>query len=267
MTTGNGTSNHSAQDNSSQNGFGQADHSAQTALPARLLSGVLGASLLLLSVRRGGRTGLLFGTTGVLLLAGGVSGKGPRAVASAVRGLGKGSGEGISVEKGVTIGVPPEQLYSFWRNFENLPRFMSHLKSVTVQDGGRSHWVANAPAGSEVAWDAELTDDQPNRRVAWRSLEGATVPNEGFVEFKAAPAGRGSELRVSLKYSPPAGVIGAAVARLFGEEPRQQIEHDLHQLKRLLEVGAQPTTEGQSSGRKSAVTKGLAKMYDNRRTS
>ena len=152
---------------------------------------------------------------------------------------------GIKVEKSVTINRPPEEVYRFWRQFENLPRFMEHLESVTTSgDDGRSHWVAKGPAGKSVTWDAEIINEQENALIAWRSLPGADVDNAGSVRFEAAPGGRGTEVRVVLEYDPPGGMLGAAVAKLFGEEPKQQVEDDLRRLKQVLEAGETATTEG-----------------------
>lgn len=173
---------------------------------------------------------------------------------------------GIEVERAITIMRPASEVYAFWRDFENLARFMSHLESVHVEGGGRSHWVAKGPAGSRVEWDALLTEEEPERRLAWRSVDGSQIMNEGSVDFASAPADRGTEVRVRLTYHPPAGALGAAFARLFGEEPSQQVDEDLRHLKRLLETGDEPTNEGQPSGRKSPITRALARMYDNRRT-
>lgn len=159
------------------------------------------------------------------------------------------SQKAIHVDKSVTINKGRQEIYTFWRQLENLPRIMSHLKAVEVQTEGRSHWTARGPVGVDISWDAEVTDDQEGKRIAWRSLEGATVPNEGAVEFKDAPAGRGTEVRVRLEYHPPAGVIGATVAKLFGEEPSLQIAEDLRRFKRQLETGEIATTDGQPSGR------------------
>ena len=156
---------------------------------------------------------------------------------------------GIKVEKAVTVNRSPEELYRFWRNFENLPRFMYHLESVHVTGEGRSHWVAKAPAGTTVEWDAEIYNEKENELIAWRSLEGADVPNAGSVRFQSAPGGRGTEVRVTLEYDPPGGVIGATIAKLFGEEPSQQVEEDLRRFKQTMEAGETPTTEGQPSGR------------------
>jgi len=159
------------------------------------------------------------------------------------------AGHGIKVEKSVTINRSPAELYQFWRNLENLPRFMNHLESVRVTHEKRSHWIAKAPAGSTVEWDAEIYNEKEGELIAWRSLEGSDVDNAGSVHFEAAPGGRGSIVRVILKYDPPAGIIGANVAKLFGEEPSQQIEEDLRRFKQLMEAGETATTEGQTSGR------------------
>lgn len=142
----------------------------------------------------------------------------------------------IHVVKTITIGRPPSEVYAFWRNLENLPRFMAHLKSVTVENGS-STWRAKGPAGTTVEWQAEVVMDRPDEAIGWRSLEGASVPNRGVVRFEPAPGGRGTQLRVELKYDPPGGALGAAIAKLFGEEPAQQIAGDLRRLKQVLETG------------------------------
>jgi uncharacterized membrane protein len=145
--------------------------------------------------------------------------------------------QGIRVRKSVTVNRPADEVYGFWRNFENLPRFMQHLESVQMTGDRRSHWQAKAPAGTTVEWDAETTEDRPNEVIAWRSVEGADVPNSGVVRFLRAAGGRGTEIHVDLRYEPPAGKLGALVAKLFGEEPSQQVEGDLRRFKQVLEVG------------------------------
>ncbi|MFB2983330.1 SRPBCC family protein [Microseira sp. BLCC-F43] len=154
----------------------------------------------------------------------------------------------IKVEKTVTINSSPEELYRFWHDFENLPRFMKHLKFVKVYDEKRSHWIANAPLGNSVEWDAEIINDQENRLIAWASVEGADIDNSGFVRFQPAPARRGTEVKVVIEYNPPGGAIGATVAKLFGEEPEQQIGDDLRRFKQIIEAGEIATTEGQPVG-------------------
>ena len=158
-------------------------------------------------------------------------------------------GTGIKVRHSVTLSKSPEELYRFWRNLENLPRFMNHLQSVTQIDSNRSHWKVKAPAGMTVEWDAEIIADTPNEIIGWRSLPGAEVDNAGSVRFEQAPGGRGTIVRVQLQYNPPGGRAGAFVAKLFGEEPEQQLRDDLRRFKQLIEAGEIPTTEGQTSGR------------------
>lgn len=143
----------------------------------------------------------------------------------------------MEVKKSITVNRPAEELYQFWRNFENLPRFMNHLESVQVAGEGRSHWKAKAPLGTTVEWDAEVIEDRPNELIAWRSVAGADVDNAGSVRFVRAPAGRGTEIHVELRYDPPGGAIGATIAKLFGEEPNQQVMDDLRAFKQVMEIG------------------------------
>jgi uncharacterized membrane protein len=147
------------------------------------------------------------------------------------------TGGGVHVLETITIRRPRNEVYGFWHNFENLPRFMAHLESVQMLDERRSHWKAKAPAGSTVEWDAETTEDRSNELIAWRSLEGSTVPNSGTVQFKDAPGNRGTEVRVELRYQPPGGKLGALFAKLFGEEPQQQVKGDLRRFKQVMETG------------------------------
>jgi uncharacterized membrane protein len=159
-----------------------------------------------------------------------------------------GAPQGIRIETTATIQRAPEEVYRFWRRFENLPRFMTHLESVQTADNGRSHWIARAPAGATVEWDTEITEERENELIAWCSLEGSQIANEGSVRFRPAPGGRGTEVHVTLTYDAPLGKLGMIVARFFGEEPAQQAEEDLRRLKRIMEAGEIPTTEGQPSG-------------------
>jgi uncharacterized membrane protein len=155
----------------------------------------------------------------------------------------------MDVRKAITVNRPLEETYRFWRDFQNLPRFMRHLESVQVTGDGHSHWRAKAPAGKTVEWDAVIVDDQPNRRIAWRSLPGADVENAGDVRFEPAPGGRGTEVHVELRYDPPAGALGALVAKLFGEEPAQQVQDDLRRFKQVLETGMVAESEATLHGR------------------
>ena len=142
----------------------------------------------------------------------------------------------LHVSKSVTINRPRQEVYEFWRDLEHLPTFMIHLEAVRSSGDQRSHWVANGPAG-RVEWDAEIIEDRPGEIIAWHSLEGSDVPNGGSVRFTDAPADRGTEVHVDLHYDPPAGAAGAMVARLFGEEPQQQLRDDLRRFKQVMETG------------------------------
>lgn len=154
----------------------------------------------------------------------------------------------ILVEKTVTINRPAAELYSFWRQLDNLPHFMRHIKSVQVQDEQHSHWVVNAPLDQSVEWDAVIVSDQPNSLIAWTSTDDAPVNHSGFVRFQPATGDRGTEVKVVMEYELPGGTMAAAIAKLFGEEPEQQIGDDLSRFKQLMETGEIATTEGQSKG-------------------
>lgn len=156
----------------------------------------------------------------------------------------------VRVVESFLVNKSPDELYAFWRNLENLPSIMSHLESVRVTDHNRSHWITQAPkvAGGTVEWDSEIVEEQPGRRIAWRSLPGADVENQGIVEFKRAPGDRGTIVRVELAYSPPAGRIGQWFAKLLGENPETQLRDDLRRFKRVMEIGENITTTGQSRG-------------------
>jgi uncharacterized membrane protein len=155
----------------------------------------------------------------------------------------------VLVHKSLIINKSPEEVYRFWRNFEQLPRFMNHLESVRNLGGNRWHWVAKGPAGTKVEWDAEITEDKPNEIIGWRSLDGSDVHNAGSVRFSRAPGNRGTILRVHLRYNPPAGKAGAMAAKILGEAPEKQIAVDLLRLKQLIETGEIARTEGQAAGR------------------
>jgi uncharacterized membrane protein len=160
---------------------------------------------------------------------------------------------GVNVEEVVTINADPDALFAFWRRFDLLPRFMSHLVSVTEIDERRSHWVAKAPAGRTVQWQAEIINEIPGELIGWRTLDGADVVSAGSVRFMPATGGRGTEVRVRLQYDPPAGKVGAALAWLLGHDPAATIREDLRRFKQLMETGETPTTARQPRGRQSIL--------------
>jgi uncharacterized membrane protein len=160
----------------------------------------------------------------------------------------------VKVMKTILINRPPEELYRYWRDLQNLPTFMKNLESVEVTALKISRWTAKGPAGASVKWDAEITEDRSNEYIAWRSLEGADVENSGWVHFEAAPGGRGTIVSVEIEYNPPAGVLGATVAKIFGRAPQQEVEEDLHRFKQVIETGEIISTEGQPAGRSSSTS-------------
>ena len=151
--------------------------------------------------------------------------------------LSNGSKQGIHAQGSCIVNNTPEEVYQFWRNFENLPRFMRHVDSVREMGDGRSHWKVKGPAGMEVEWDATIVADVPNEVITWRTLESADVDHAGAVRFERAAGGRGTIVKVNIEYMPVGGVIGATVAKLFGEEPEQQLDDDLRRFKQVMEVG------------------------------
>jgi uncharacterized membrane protein len=143
----------------------------------------------------------------------------------------------VLVGRSVTINRPRMELYSFWRDFNNLPKFMGNVHSVAIKDQSHSHWVIDAPAGKTVEWDSQIVDDEPGSVIAWQSLEGASIRNSGRVEFLDSPDGRGTVVRVTLTYDPPAGTVGKLIAKLFQKEPKVQARQDLRRFKQLMETG------------------------------
>jgi uncharacterized membrane protein len=220
-----------------------ADDGINVGKTERLVSGVAGAAVIALALRRKRLRGLLF-PLGGSLLSRAVTGRCPvnralgRNTAKRNRARPVARGEGIRVERTITVNRPREEVYHFWRQLENLPRFMDHLESVTVLDEDRSHWVAKGPAGTKVEWDASIQDEIENELIAWRSLPGSDIDNAGSVHF--IPAGDGTEVRVVLRYDLPAGKVGAAAAKLLGEEPELQIEEDLRRFKQVVEAVEAP---------------------------
>ncbi|MFC6618837.1 SRPBCC family protein [Deinococcus radiophilus] len=223
---------------------------AQLLPTERTALGVLGSALLLsgLGQRGVGRLVLMGLGSGLGYMAA----KGRNPLATALKIQQNDSGE-VMVREAVTIGRPVDEIYAQWRDLPNLPRIMSHLERVELLQGNRSCWTAKAPAPlNQVTWEAELTADEPGQRIAWQSLPGSQIENSGEVLFREAPGGRGTEVVARLSYRPPGGSFGAIAARIMGEEPAQQLRDDLMRFKREQELGYNPTTNGQTSGRADA---------------
>lgn len=154
----------------------------------------------------------------------------------------------MQIERTMTVNRPRTEVYGFWRSLENLPRFMEHIKTVTRGAGSHSRWVVALPMGQTLEWDVAL-EEQPNERLAWRSLPDAGVEASGVVRFQDAPAGRGTEVRVLLEYNPPGGIAGDAVAKLFEGVTAERLQDEIRRSKQLIETGEIATITGQPSGR------------------
>jgi uncharacterized membrane protein len=197
----------------------------------RLLTGIIGGGMALAGTRKGGRLGNVVGAAGMGLVT--------RAMTNlpASRLVGTGAGRrAIDIQKTIRVAAPVEAVWELWNNFEQFPRFMSHLREVRRQDENRSHWVAKGPAGIPVEWDAIVTERIPNERLAWKSVEGSAVQTAGRVRFRPTQDG-GTEITVQMSYNPPAGALGHAVASLFGTDPKHAMDEDMVRLKSLLEEG------------------------------
>jgi len=211
----------------------------------RLGSVTTGAALIAYGMRRKSIAGLALAAAGLPLAYRGLAGHWPPG--SDAIGLGEGDtrellsgSRGIRVRESIRLEKPLTEVYRFWRQFENLPRFMANLERVTDLGGGRSHWVALGPSGIRVEWDAEIINEIENKLIGWRTLSNADVAIAGSVAFEPAPQGRGTQVTVHLQYAPPGGRFGAVAAAAFGREPSQTIREDLRRLKQLLEAGEIP---------------------------
>jgi uncharacterized membrane protein len=236
---------------------------SQNVRPSERLFSVGGGGFFLLhGLRHGGISGLISAGIGAMLLHRGVTGYCPLYEKLGIDPFGKNPPDatdfyerGIHVSKAYTINKPRQELFQFWRNFENLPKFMTHLEEVKVLDEKRSHWKARGPAGFSVEWDAEIINEEQDSVISWRSLEGADVHNAGSVRF-IDTGDRGTEVRVVLNYLPMLGKLGAAIARVFGEEPSQQLQEDLRHFKQLMETGELPTNQGPHGSCRAASSNG-----------
>lgn len=155
----------------------------------------------------------------------------------------------VEIEKSVTIDRPVDELYAFWRHLPNLSLFMQHIESIEELDSQRSHWRVSLPSGLEVEWEARILEERENELLAWRSTEGSDIFTEGFVTFKEAPNGAGTEIHARIIYRPPAGELGHKIAELLNFLPSHVLKEDLRRFKAIIEAGEYPTIEGQTSGR------------------
>ncbi len=197
-----------------------------------------GGAIALLGLSRRSKTGLAVAASGGLL---------------AFLGARADTQREIIARSSMLVNCSREEAYRFWRNFENLPQFMRHLESVTVLDGERSRWIAIGPLGTRIEWYAQITTDRPNELIAWRSLPDSDIEIDGIVKFSTATGNRGTLITPIIVYTPPAGVVGHALARMLSKDPSFLMRQDLRRLKALIEAGEIPTVEGQTHGPRSAV--------------
>ncbi|VBA61961.1 SRPBCC family protein [Mycobacterium attenuatum] len=216
----------------------------------RVAGDALDIALLGAGVLGRGREGRARGAVAAVALTG-IAGADLYAAVRAARDGGHRHGNGSkhrSLRAAVTVRRSPEDVYRFWRDLENLPSFMHHLRSVTAGGDGRSRWAANAPVGQPVQWDAQLVEDVPNKRIAWQSVRDSGVSHGGSVEFNPTATGDGTEVRVTIGYHIPGGVLGKSVATLLGESPEQQVNDDLRRFKQILETGQILYSDGSPEG-------------------
>ena len=203
----------------------------------RMLSAIAGGALTLYGLRRGSLGGLLIAGLGAALGYRGLTG---HCAMYEKLGIDAGGAQrsvgnlGVKIDREIVVNAPPERLYGIWRNFENLPRLLSHVERVEVLSPTRSRWTLKAPIS--ISWEAELINDKLNQLIAWRTVGNQWVNHAGSVSFEPIDGGA-TRVHVSLQYDPPGGRIGHAVASLFSEDAGSQIEQDLANFKRAVEEG------------------------------
>ncbi|MGV3502563.1 MAG: SRPBCC family protein [Adhaeribacter sp.] len=223
----------------------------------RLLAALTGSVLAYYGFKKPAPAGLLLGLAGGALVVSGVTGQWPVNPAKSRRLGATAAEKGFEITQSLTINKPRQELYQFWRQLENLPRFMQYLEEVKQTGARRSHWVARIPKDliykkkvGSLAWDADIVKEEENERIAWRSLPGSEVENAGEVHFTDAPANRGTVVRATISYRPPAGGAGKMAARILNPAFSGLVRQDMRRFKRLMEAGEIPTIIGQPSGRK-----------------
>lgn len=213
----------------------------------RKVSLAIGAASLAYGLRRGGAVGWAMGVTGGLMSQRGLTGHcyasqmiGRNTARDTDHGLLRRTPQRFTTR--VTIARRPDELYRFWRDFTRLPQFMRFITDVRPTGGNRTHWIAEGPWGGErgrIEWDAEVTEDVPNERIAWRSVEGSDIDQRGELRFR--PTSRGTEVELDMSYAPPTGRFGATLGRFLSALSKQAAREDLRRFKQLMETGELPT--------------------------
>jgi len=224
--------------------------------PAVVGGGILG----LYGLARRSPLGLVLGLAGAALLARGLTGKPLRSLLSGQAlsdSLGSSLSQTIDFEKSIHIDASPEEVYELWTNYENFPRFMSHVVEVKDLGRRRSHWVVKGPGGTEFSWNSVLTEQTRPQRLAWRSEPGAEIPQSGSIQFE--PHRGGTHVTIRMSYTPPAGVLGHGLATLLGSDPKAQMDDDLARMKAFIERGSVPPRE-QDNGRDAAKSRGFSRF-------
>jgi uncharacterized membrane protein len=231
----------------------QTNHPANVGKTEKLICTISGSALTIYGLTQRSPRGLMLTALGAGMLHRGLTGH-----CEIYHSLGIDRAKGhqhervardIHVEKAVNIDRSPEELYRFWRDFQNLPRFMKNVEAVIPIDEKRSHWRVKGPAGVPLEWDAEIYNEKENELISWRALQGADIVNAGTVRFERAPQGRGAYVKVTMNYNAPGGRLSALIAKLSGNDPSRMVEEDLRRFKQVIEAGEIATTEGQPSGR------------------
>jgi uncharacterized membrane protein/ElaB/YqjD/DUF883 family membrane-anchored ribosome-binding protein len=255
--------------NETGDGLDDAGARVRSALPATLRNtdwsatmrnpAVVGGGLLgLYGLARRSPLGLVLGLAGAALLARGVTGRPLRSLLSGrslPSSLSHGLSQTIDFEKSIHINASPEEVYDLWANYENFPRFMSHVVEVRDLGRRRSHWVVKGPGGTEFEWNSVLTEQSRPHRLAWRSEPGAEIPQAGSIQFERYRGGTLVTIRMS--YTPPAGVLGHGLATLLGSDPKSQMDDDLARMKAFIERGDASRAASKASSRPGAFSRFL----------
>ncbi|MCK6545770.1 DUF2892 domain-containing protein [Myxococcota bacterium] len=220
----------------------------------RWISMIAGGALVVYGLTRRSIPGALVALAGGALVRRGVTAHCPVYERLRISGTTEGGME-LSLDESITINRPREEVYAYFRNFENHPRFMRHLKFVSSMGDGRSHWALKVPGGPLVEWDARLVEDVPPELLRWESIEGSDLDHHGEVWFEDAPGDRGTEIHVHWKYRPPGQGVGALFAKLGESITTTTLRQELRRFKQIVETGEIATIQGQPSGRERRASK------------